>query len=215
MTAKIFKLLPDAELKILEAFINRDSTTDLESIYQDLDIPHGYSEVSRISIAVAQILLHNIQDTLPNWGYTKDDDTVVLGRLPHQRHKDARLNFNPKHVVTINWADSGPGFSWPEAYYITYLPSFNKYIVTASRDSEDAYGCTDHAIGVADGNLGEIKAAKEVIIKNWHEQFDSYDQSRWAYLFNEGLIDTAISNQWADEVWDDDANLEDEQCDEA
>jgi hypothetical protein len=60
--------------------------------------------------------------------------TVNLNRKEYKRHKDARLAFNPQLVCTINWADSGPGFSWPESYHVTYLPGFDKFVITASTD---------------------------------------------------------------------------------
>jgi hypothetical protein len=68
-------------------------------------------------------------------------------------------------LLCINWADSGPGFSWPEAYHITRIPGFDQHIVTASRDSPDAWGCTDHAIGFCDANVPFKEAASEIIIK--------------------------------------------------
>lgn len=201
MSASIIKLVPDEELSILDAYIAQEDERELEGVYDDFGVPEGSEEVSRCSIAVAQILLHNIQEELPSWGCTRNDGTVVLGRLRHKRHQDARLNFNPKHVLTVNWADSGPGFSWPEAYYITYLPKFNKHIVTASRDGEDAFGCTDHAIGFADGDMSLLDAAKEIIISNWLWQRKSWGQARWAYLFDEGFINAENANEWASEVW--------------
>jgi hypothetical protein len=51
---------------------------------------------------------------------TKDGE-FVTNRSRHGRHKDARLRFNPKLLFSINWATSGPGFEWPEAYYVTYV----------------------------------------------------------------------------------------------
>jgi hypothetical protein len=45
-----------------------------------------------------------------------------------------------------------------------------------------------------------LTAAKQVLIDNWN--FLRGDgQERWAYLFDEGLVDTATAEQWADEVW--------------
>jgi len=126
---------------------------------------------------------------------------VSLNRKEHKRHKDARLAFNPQLICTINWADSGPGFSWPESYHVTYLPGFDKFVVTASRDGPDAWGCADHAIGVANGSLSPVDAAKEVVTEFWRMQLNSWEQPRWAYLFDEGLIDTKTSDAWADEVW--------------
>ncbi len=200
MTANILKLLPDEEVRILHNYIRGVTDVSLEEVYDTLRVPTEI-EITRNEVAVAQILLNPIQDNLPNWGFTNDDGDLEVGRLSKPRLPDARLNFNPQHVCTINWADSGPGFSWPEAYYITYLPSFNCHVVTASRDSKDAYGCTDHAIGFIEGAIESIQAAKQIIIKSWVSQRNTFDQERWAYLFNEGLIDNATANAWADEVW--------------
>ena len=143
----------------------------------------GAVAASLCSIAVAQILLHEIQESLPQWASVREE-AVVLNRKEHRRHKDARLVFSPQLVCTINWADSGPGFSWPESYHVTYLPGFNKFVVTASRDGNDVWGCSDHAIGVADGMLEPIEAAKEAILHYWRIQHGSWDQERWAYLFD-------------------------------
>ena len=200
MTATLLKLLPDDEVRILQTYISGLSDPSLEPIYNSIGVPTEL-DPTRTQVAVAQILLSAIQADLPNWGCTNADGELEVGRFSHRRLPDAKLNFNPKHVCTINWADSGPGFSWPEAYYITYLPGFNCHVVTASRDGIDAYGCLDHAIGFIDGHLAVIDAAKQIIIKSWVDQRTEYDQERWAYLFNEGLIDKSTAKAWADEAW--------------
>ena len=53
------------------------------------------------------------------------------------------LNLEPELLFCVNWADSAPGISWPEAYYVTFIPGLDHYVVTASRDSRDLFGCTD------------------------------------------------------------------------
>ena len=200
MTATLLRLLPTAEQTILHCYLNGSNEPDgIDAIYDELEIPDD-AQAPRLAIAVAQILLHHIQDTLPQWA-SGSGDTLSLNRDEHKRHKEARLEFNPKLVCTINWADSGPGFSWPEAYHITYLPGFNKFVVTASRDGDDMWGCADHAIGVADGNLEPVEAAKKAITAYWAGQVEDWDQNRWAYLFDEGLVDENTANAWADAVW--------------
>jgi hypothetical protein len=200
MTATILKLLPDDEVRILQTYIEGLSDSSLEVVYDTLNVP-TVLETTRNAVAVAQILLSSIQERLPNWFCVDSEGDLAVNRLPHHRLPEARLNFNPQHVCTINWADSGPGYSWPEAYYITYLPSFNCHVVTASQDGEDAYGCSDHAIGFIKGASESVDAAKQIIINFWVGQRSSYDQQRWAYLFDEGLIDDATAQAWADEAW--------------
>lgn len=201
MTTTLVRLLPLDEMEVLKCYIEggRD-TPNLEAFYDALSITKD-SDAARGAIAVAQILLHQIQDTLPQWASVRGDQ-VILNRRAHNRHEDARLVFSPQLVCTINWADSGPGFSWPESYHVTYIPGFDKFIATASRDGDDAWGCSDHAIGVTDGKLGPIDAAKELIVKYWRAQFDAWDQEPWAYIFDQGLIDAQTAEKWAHEVWD-------------
>jgi hypothetical protein len=54
--------------------------------------------------------------------------------------------------------------------------------------------------GVADGNLSPVEAAKEAT-EFWRMQVIEWEGPRWAYLFDEGLIDSKTANVWADEVW--------------
>jgi hypothetical protein len=149
---------------------------------------------------VAQILLHHVQGSLPQWA-SVGGGAIQYNRNEHKRHKDARLAFNPQLVCTINWADSGPGFSWPESYYVTYLPGFDKFVITASRDGPDTWGCADHAIGVANGGRGPIEGARQAVTEFWRLQVIEWEQSRWAGVFAEGLIDAKTANVWADEIW--------------
>lgn len=203
MTATIVRLVPAAEQALLKAYVEgTGEPADASAIYAALEVP-AEAQPPRLAIAVAQILLNKIQGTLPQWA-AMQDDKLVVNRVEHRRHKDARLAFNPKLICTINWADSGPGYSWPEAYHVTYLPGFDKFVVTGSRDGADVWGCADHAIGVADGKLDPVEAAKGIIVEYWRGMVcgdDAWDQGRWAYLFDAGLIGDETANSWADEVW--------------
>ena len=116
MTATVVRLLPADEQAILKAYVEGTAEPDAAA-FAAFEIPEE-AQPSRLEVAVAQILLSRIQDSLPQWSAMRDDELVV-NRKEHKRHKDARLNFTPKLICTINWADSGPGFSWPEAYYVT------------------------------------------------------------------------------------------------
>jgi hypothetical protein len=199
MPATIERLLPVDEQALLKAYVEGSEPADAAAIYDALEVPHD-AMPPRLAIAVAQILLHHIQGTLPQWS-SASGDTLQLNRQAHKRHKDARLAFNPQLVCTINWADSGPGYSWPESYHVTYLPGFDRFVMTASRDGPDAWGCADHAIGVADGSLSPVEAAQQVITEFWRMLMNEFEHSRWVYLFDVGLIDTKTANLWADEVW--------------
>jgi hypothetical protein len=159
MTATIVRLLPVDEQALLKCYVEgRDEPGDFAALYTELEVPANATP-PRLDIAVAQILLHHVQGTLPQWA-SVSGDKVSLNRKEHKRHKDARLAFNPQLICTINWADSGPGFSWPESYHVTYLPGFDKFVITASRDGPDAWGCSDHAIGVAEAPVRPLPCGR-------------------------------------------------------
>jgi len=71
----------------------------------------------------------------------------------------------------------------------------------ASYPKNGMFGCSDRAIGFADGRLDPVEAARKVIVGYWCSQSNGCEQKRWAYLFKEGLIDKKTANVWADEVW--------------
>ena len=96
MPATIERLLPVDEQALLKAYVEGSEPADAAAIYDALEVPHD-AMPPRLTIAVAQILLHHIQETLPQWS-TVSGDTLQLNRTAHKRHKDARLAFNPQLV---------------------------------------------------------------------------------------------------------------------
>ncbi len=152
-----------------------------------------------LEATVAQIALAVIQDRLPQCA------SMWKGEFTLFRKKFARPSRSvvmlPQHLFTINWADSAPGISWPEAYNVTYIPDFDRYVVTASMDSPDMWGVTDLAIGHFATEMTILEGSKMVITGWWQEQCGDYEQGRWAYVWQEGIIDMATAEEWGDSVW--------------
>lgn len=202
MSQPVAALVASYELDAIEAYLHDETVPSyLEAFFDALEIP-THAEPSTLQIAVAQILLGRIEHQLPQWIASRGDGEVVVGRQPRTRPAAAeRLTFLPSTVFCINWADSGPGFSWPETYHVTYIPGFERCIVTASRDSSDMWGCTDHAIGHFPMDVGMVEGARRCIAEYWSRQAREYGQSRWAYLFHTGLASAEAADAWADEIW--------------
>jgi len=112
-------------------------------VEEDPSVPYR-----RIDAAVANIVLRPVERQLPQWAAVYRD-RVVFAREYHEDAGTAprMVSLLPVWMFTINWADSGPGFSWPEQYRVTYLPIFDRYVVTASADSPEAWGYCDFALG--------------------------------------------------------------------
>jgi hypothetical protein len=119
----------------------------VDDIFKGWNIPSEIPDYRRIDTAVAQILLERIQDHLPTWTALMGD-RFVIARSIFDRRARRKIELWPHHLLTINWADSGPGLSWPVAYKATYVPLFDRIVVTASADCPETFGgVCDVAIG--------------------------------------------------------------------
>jgi hypothetical protein len=156
----------------------------------------------RTDAAAAFVVLESVETRLPQWAAVRED-SVILARKHRDDAKipDRKILLQPRHLFTINWADSGPGFSWPVAYYVTWLPYYNRFVITASADSPDAFGYCDFALGAFGIDTPFKEGAKEIICADWAYQNGEWEQQRWVYLFGTGLISKAEANAWADAVW--------------
>jgi hypothetical protein len=190
----------------------RCEATDLPSVTEALERlefdgrASGYGEENA---AVAAIVLERIQETLPQWASVKqrenenEESVVTLAREIKARQARRVIELVPQYLLTINWADSGPGFSWPVAYHVTWVPIYDEYIVTQSADSPDAFGYCDFAIGHFPTTDDYVQRAVDVIHADWRWQRDEFNQPSWAYLFGNGLIDEVTATRIGEEVWDD------------
>jgi len=194
-------LIPQIELDLIEAYLNGGWDYDFYDYFTDNQIPSD-TRVGQLSIAVARVLLNPIQDSLPQWAAVTDSGKVLLNRKEIKRHPQAtKLTLDPRLVCGINWAISGSRNSWPESYHITFIPGFDKYIVTASRDGTDVHGSADHALGWGTVTEGELPTAKRLIQEFWRDMLCEWEQERWDTLLKKGVIDENTAAAWAEEVW--------------
>ena len=189
--------VPFQELDVLEAYLSGGHVNHV-AFFKERQIPDlGYP--SQTEIAVAQIVLHRIQGRLPQWLTTNERGFMVAGRTGSLRPiKVEPLSLEPELLFSVNWADSAPGISWPEAFYVTHIPGLNQHVITASRDSRDIFGCTDHAIGFSSGTEPLLEACRRVVVGYWRKHYSLGE--RWERLFDEGLVDTALAERWADDL---------------
>jgi hypothetical protein len=103
-------------------------------------------------------------------------------------------------LLTINWADSAPGFSWPCAYYLTPVRAHKAVVITSSDDSPETFGWCDIAVGRFSLDRDPLVGAKRTLIKHW-KFLAGEGQGRWAEFLEQGLVDEATAAQWAQAVW--------------
>jgi hypothetical protein len=203
----------------MTAFFTRNEL-DALSRYLDMPVPEGLeplpdSDAARaaddgsesggeseaaLQNRVARIALSVIQERLPQCGIFDGSGSIQLTRQPFPKLRRGIILL-PQFLFMINWADTAPGISWPESYHATYVPGFDCYVVTASMDGTDVWGYEDLAIGSFTADT-EIGAGSRVVITDWWQsQWLGWEQQRWAYVWEAGLIDVETANEWADEVW--------------
>ena len=168
----------------------------------------GYYAVQN---AVARLVLSGIQKRLPQWAAFYEDH-VVWGR-EYSKKTPRKVDFLPRFLFSINWANSGPGYSWPVAYNLAWLPIYDIYIVTESADSPDTFGYCDRALGWFGQDKSIEQGAKDVISLDWINQHLDGQQEHWEDFLDAGIISCASATEWADEVWKD-ADEEYEEDDE-
>jgi len=182
------------------------SEQSVRDILDEWNTPEEIYGYRRTSAGVAQILLERIQDRLPQWLGPNGGARPLLNRRSHRK-----VELWPRHLLTINWADSGPGFSWPVAYNTTYVPGFDRSVVTASADCPEVFGgVCDVAIGSFGPEVPIIQGCRDIMISDWSWQRGECDQQRWVYLFDTGLVSKAEAQAWADEVWADQSDVAEE-----
>lgn len=160
----------------------------------------GSGEDIDLSNAVARLGLQRVQDRLPAWT-SIDSSGEFLEARRYFEAKERGVELMPQLLFTINWADSGPGFSWPEAYHLIWFPEFDRYVVTGSQDSTDVYGVEDVALGYASFSEDWYQVSRDILVKNWREEHSVYIDEGWLEVLDPGFVPKQMAEGWRDEVW--------------
>ena len=159
---------------------------------------------TRLDAWVGAFATRDVQGRLPNWGVAYADGSVETTRTIDQRRRSRRVASCNRLLFEINWADSGPGMSWPAQYRLGWLPGFDRHVVTCSADTAEVLGYCDFALGsfphVSDV-AGRRARARAIIVADWRIQYERYDQGPWAYLFQAGEVGEDEAMQWRAEAW--------------
>ena len=155
-----------------------------------------------IANAVARICINVIQNRLPNWTAVDSDGTFISARPPVPL-RPAPVVSLPRHLFTINWADSGPGYPWPESYYATHIIGFDRVVVTGSKDSDDVNGYTDLALGWFRPRDDFRESCGRIVRRWWRFQRRSAEQAPWAYLLDTGEVDEDTAYLWSRKAFGD------------
>jgi hypothetical protein len=70
-----------------------------------------------IDAVVAFIVLEKVEKRLPGWSALRADGSFVSAREYRDEDQvpNRKVLLQSRQLFTVNWADSGPRFSWPMA----------------------------------------------------------------------------------------------------
>ena len=177
---------------------------DWDEAKQGIGIQKGFGfadqslDSKALDNAVARICLASEQEALPQWAAVDKEYVVLLGRKVTPLEQLPERLLLPVHLFTINWATGAlPGMIWPEAYYLTHLPIWDVYVVTASRDTSETCGYEDFAIGWFRGKADAIEGSHKVLVAYWNSLSPHSIRTRWEVLH----WANGDPESWADEVW--------------
>lgn len=162
--------------------------------------PSEYRDLAtNLQAAVANICLSTASD-LPQWAISRKEGEIFFGRpLKKPGDRPARILL-PQTVGRINWATSGPGISWPEKYYLTRIPHYECWILTASQETSEVTGYLDWAVHHTPGDLQPKEAADQSLLVYWSDcaqlkqpPFESIEQA--------GLLSRRELTAIAELVW--------------
>jgi len=155
---------------------------------------------TRLNAWVGAFAVKDIQERLPNCGVNWADGRIELTR-PIRKGRPRKVTGLSRFLFRINWADSGPGISWPADYHLVWLPGYERFVLTYSADSPDAMGYSDFALGSVGPEDDWREAVRQILVKDWRQQFNGWGQWPWAQLWGTGPVTAEEALAWRAEAW--------------
>jgi len=188
-----------------DGYKSKVSSSDVE---EEMGIEErGSTSVTTTDVAVARILLSPVAKRLPQWASVDiDKHEVYLER--DNSWTDVRVvkpivALISRRILTVDWSQTPVG-AGPEEYRATWVPGFDKVVITGSTDSEELYGHTDFALGYCEPGETLVTDIGKILKDWWLEQRQEWDQAPWS-LIDAGIIDECTANRLRDEAWSDDS----------
>lgn len=155
----------------------------------------------------AMIAVNAVQAELPQLVLT-DPETHVRARSGHAP-RGATVPLASRRLFEIHWGASAAGFAWPEAYRLTYFPSYDRFVVTASQDSTEPHGVCDQAIGWFDAGVEPVHASGVIVRRWWSSMVEECDERHWQGISRSGLVSAEDAWAWAGTIWHEDPEAAD------
>jgi hypothetical protein len=147
-----------------------------------------------VCASVGQLCIDAVQQRLTDWYLPPGATERICFPSPL-----AQL-LQPRLICSINWADSGPGCSWPESYGLTYLHPFRRFVVTATPDQE-VWGYSRLAIGAFPRGAAIVGSCRAILEGWWRHQHELGHEEGWTHFLGSGLLTAKVACDVRRNVW--------------
>ena len=158
--------------------------------------------INELSEAVARICLGEVQEQLPQFWDPKYGPARLRFPTPARQRP-----LKPELLLEINWDSPMPGIDWPESYFVTFIPGFERFVVTASVDSQQNYGVLDVAAGWFPASESVLDGSRRILL-DWWRDYAENETPAWAEQYGCGVIDYDEGERMRALVWPDEQDTE-------
>lgn len=166
-----------------------------ESNYSGVNLANG---VARLALSRLDVLGRGW-----DWGksISRDWDVAASVALDKDLKSSRNIDLFPLYLFGVDWGGDTDFERFPEYYYLTWFPEFDRYVVTASVSNKNTYGVSDFAIGWDSASNKRIDLCHQIINTYWEDVHKPFNGDGWGKVLSTGLIPEQLALDWKDEIW--------------
>lgn len=152
--------------------------------------------------AVARLALSRLEILGQGWGDghgSNQGRSVTSFRDGYDGFCD--IDLYPLYLFGVDWALPTDLDCFPEYYYLTWFPEFDRYVVTASVNTKETYGVSDFAIGWDSASNKRIELCQDVIRSYWDDVHKPFNGFGWGSVISTGLVPEHLAQEWKLATW--------------
>lgn len=208
----MLSIYTDVERAILYDYFGRDrpksianvDAYDSESGGVCLKNESNYAGVN-LANGVARLALSRINVLGKGWGKSNSHDGHY-GRVAERNTVNVYsvkrdIDLYPLYLFGVDWAIPSDYDSFPEYYYLTWFPEFERYVVTVSVTNKDVYGVCDFAIGWDSASNKRIDLCHDIIKAYWEDVHKPFNSCGWGKVLSTGLVTDQLATEWKSQLW--------------
>ncbi|NKI35146.1 hypothetical protein HFP89_08200 [Wenzhouxiangella sp. XN79A] len=156
-------LFSPAEYRVLAHYL--DGSPRYVGLAEDLAEILPDARYRSVESAVALVALERIQQRLPRWLVRNSQGDIVETRKQRPVSKNRKVLLKPVYLGSDEGFGAGPGMSWRVEYFATWIPLFDRFVITQSDDDGN-----DELIGVLDSLDGSGRQSPHHLLDQWRAE---------------------------------------------